>query len=267
MGLPTDKLPILEEFVSIQGEGRNIGKPYYFIRVGGCPLRCNFCDSEYTWTPTAESIMDVEGAVDRAIEACAVNNIEWVSITGGEPMIYPKQMVTFIRLLKEKSKHKLKVHIETSGRFYDPSVHVLCDIYSPDAKTPCTGESMDGFFQGLHGMRPKDQVKCLISNEDDLNYANRVNKALAGICPTILQPFNQEIATDSVANMDPAIAATRNMPGEDGANPTVMRRAMAVSLRWLLDTFHDRCSKGERWQNVIITPQIHVLAYGNTPST
>jgi len=266
MGLDPGKLPVMEEFVSIQGEGRNIGRPYYFIRVGGCPLRCNFCDTERSWTLQDSTVKSVEDLVNTTIDQCSIHQIEWVSITGGEPMIYQKPLMKFMQLLKEKGKGLFKVHIETSGRFYDPQIHSLSDIYSPDAKTPCTGETMEGFFKGIHSMRPRDQVKCLISNEDDLNYAYRVNRQLDGVCPMILQPFNCDIPTDSIKNMNP-IAAESRLRASDAVNVTVLRRSLSVSLAWLINTYTSRCSQGETWKNVIITPQIHVLAFGNQPRT
>lgn len=262
MGLPVDKLPVLEEFVSIQGEGRNIGLPYYFIRVGGCPLRCNFCDSEYTWKMQNTSVEDVDEVAKRAAIACASHNIIWVSVTGGEPLLYPKQMLMLMEKISEYTGHRVKFHIETSGRFYDKDVHAISNIYSVDAKTPCTGETMPGFFKGT--MRSQDQVKCLIATESDFDYAHKLNEELRGDVPMILQPFNQSIVTDSTKNMDATTAAGR--PTEE-QTMTQIRRGMSVSLRWMLETYHRRCQQGERWQNVILTPQIHVLAYGNKPNT
>ena len=262
MGLPVGKLPVLEEFVSIQGEGCNIGVPYYFIRVGGCPLRCNFCDSQYTWKADTDSIMDVDVVAKRAATACATHNIRWVSVTGGEPLLYPNQMLTLMGRIGEYMGRRVKFHIETSGRFYDKRVHEVSDIYSVDAKTPCTGETMPGFYKG--NMRAQDQVKCLIATEEDFDYANKLNQQLRGDVPMILQPFNQSIVTDSVGNMDPIVAAGR--PTEEQTMAQI-RRGMSVSLRWMLETYHRRCGQGERWQNVLLTAQLHVFAYGNKPCT
>ena len=265
MGLSENKLPVMEEFVTIQGEGVNIGKPYYFIRVGGCPLRCNFCDTEASWTAEATWIKDVEEVAKRAIETCAANGIEWVSITGGEPMIYPKQMMQLIDAL-HRHPNPLNVHIETSGRFHDEDVHGACDIYSVDAKTPCTGEAMEGFFKGMRSLRTHDQVKCLISDETDMDYAFQVNQALGGHCTLVLQPFNMTIPTDSTKNMDDRLKAIVIPAGEE-ASVARLRRELAVGLRHLIQMYQGRTARGEVWKNTVITPQIHVLAFGNTPAT
>jgi len=241
MGLPKDKLPVLEEFVTIQGEGVNIGKPYYFIRVGGCPLRCRFCDSEYTWTMKPESLVSLDSVIDRAIKQCKENGIEWISITGGEPLLYPKQLLKMMAMFYEAD---ISVHIETSGRYYDENVHAACDIYSVDAKTPCTAEMMEGDFLGKENLRSYDQVKCLIETVEDLEYAYRLNQELAGVCTMVLQPFN--VSPKQGGWMKPSID-------------------VGVGLRKLLNFFHASQSMGHKWVNVIITPQIHVLAYGNKP--
>lgn len=253
-------IPILEEFVTVQGEGLNVGKPYYFIRVGGCPLRCNFCDSEYSWTPKPSSITNITGVVDKAIKACRTNGIEWISITGGEPLIYPAQLKIMMAAFNDAG---LKVHIETSGRFYDAEVHSMSALYSPDAKTPCTGEQMDGYFKGIEHMRQCDQVKCLISDYNDLAYAHRVNKILDGRCTTVLQPFNTNILTNSTKNM--SVLMLEDRPKEP-VQKDVLRTNLCHSLRWLIEAYRRSTEAGEVWKKVIITPQIHVLAFGNEPS-
>ena len=264
MALDPSKVPILEEFVSIQGEGRNLGLPYYFIRVAGCPLRCNFCDTERSWKANVDQMQGVEDVIQRAVDTCENHGIEWISVTGGEPMLYPKQMLRMMEAWREKSGGKLKVHIETSGRFYNQEVHEACDIYSVDAKTPCTGESMKGFFKGIENMRDVDQAKCLIHNEDDLDFAHEVNEVLGGRCTMVLQPFNTAILTDSTKNMPDIMAASRI---DEPPQQHRIRRGLGVGLRNLLESFHRRCKDGEVWLNTIITPQVHVLAYGNQSGT
>lgn len=260
MGISKNILPVLEQFVTVQGEGLNVGKPYYFIRVGGCPLRCNFCDSEYSWVPKSDSIMKVADVVNRAITVCARNNIEWVSITGGEPMLYVPQLIDIIEGLHE---HHIKVHIETSGRFYDEKVHMMCDLYSPDAKTPCTGEQMDGYFKGIENMRSCDQVKCLISDYNDLSYAYSVNKAVNGRCTMVLQPFNTNILTEATKNMSEVMRNSRPL---EPIQKNLLRSNLCNGLRWLIEAYQRSTESGDLWKKVIITPQIHVLAFGNEPS-
>jgi len=264
MALDSSSIPILEEFVSIQGEGRNLGIPYYFIRVAGCPLRCNFCDTERSWKANVNQMRTVDNVIRKAFETCEQHGIEWISITGGEPMLYPNQLMHMMKSWDDMSGGRLKVHIETSGRYYNSEVHRQCEIYSADAKTPCTGESMPGYFEGIESMRDVDQAKCLIHNEADLDFAHKVNVELQGRCTMVLQPFNTAIYTDSTKNMPSIMAAARL----DEAPPVHrIRRGLGVGLRNLLEAFHRRCADGEVWTNTIITPQVHVFAYGNEAGT
>lgn len=255
--MDNSKIPILEEFKSIQGEGVNLGKPYYFIRVGGCPLRCNFCDTEYSWTANSSQLKDIDDVIKKAMDECVKYKIQWISITGGEPLLYKKQVH---KMLIEFRDHGMLTHVETSGRFFDEKILGACSIYSPDAKTPCTGEMTENFFKGIEYIRPQDQVKCLIHTEQDLDYAYQLNCRLEGICPIILQPFNDQIYTQSIKLMDEEMAHDRPA---DPVDITRLRRAMLTKYQWLVDLFYQRADKGQFWRNVMISPQIHALVYGN----
>ena len=100
------RLPLVEDFYTIQGEGFHSGKPAYFIRLGGCDVGCRWCDAKYTWNPKVFPPVDVDVVVQRA-EACAAQAIV---ITGGEPLLYPLEVLT--GKLREKG---LEIFLETSG--------------------------------------------------------------------------------------------------------------------------------------------------------
>lgn len=232
MGLPKNLIPVVETFTSIQGEGRNLGQPYIFVRVGGCPLRCRFCDSEYTWTPKQDEIVEVGDLAQKIGEEIERTGIRWVSITGGEPLIYPRQISVIMQSVPGW------FHIETSGRYYDKEVHNLSDIWSMDIKTPCTNEVQERDLVHLKMMRAQDQVKCLIESEEDVEYAARVREMLGGSTPLILQPFNVNVDNESDSKNDILIGSYRWLVEKVLANPKV-------------------------WPNVIVSPQVHVLLWGN----
>jgi 7-carboxy-7-deazaguanine synthase len=240
MGLPHDKIPVLEQFVSIQGEGLNVGVPYVFIRVGGCPLRCRFCDSEYTWKFKKEDLCLIYELVNWVVREARRHGISWVSITGGEPLLYPDQLYTMLKMWDECG---LKTHIETSGRFHDKRVH-KCTLWSMDIKTPCTGEVQEDDLKFLVHMRRKDQVKCLIADREDIEYARHVHRELSGRCILVLQPFNTDLTPDgSLENM---------------------RYQLLIKYGWIVEEILSAFSSP--WPNTIITPQIHVLTWGNKTS-
>ena len=98
------KLPLVEDFYTIQGEGFHTGKPAYFIRLGGCDVGCAWCDAKYTWNPRMYPPTAIEEIVERAV-ACAAQSIV---ITGGEPLLYPLDNLT----------HALKDLARTHSRAY-----------------------------------------------------------------------------------------------------------------------------------------------------
>ena len=232
-----NKISVVEKFISIQGEGRNVGVPYAFVRVGGCPLRCNFCDSEYTFRPKFDSIVSVDSIIEWIIE----QDIKWVSITGGEPLVYPVQLK---KILKELS-NRFYFHIETSGRYYDRDCHKMSDLWSPDIKTPCTGEQDDKWKEWIEYLRPCDQVKFIIAHENDLEYASKILWQIPYGCKIVFQPFNE--LTDLAINPESTLAK---------------RHMLLEKTKWLTE----RVLK-LRWKNVIITPQLHVLLWGNKAGT
>jgi 7-carboxy-7-deazaguanine synthase len=254
-------LPILEEFVSIQGEGLNAGALYYFIRTSGCPLRCNFCDTEYSWKLDRDSYIPVTEIRNKAQRICSDHGIEWVSITGGEPLIHG---VGLQQLLAGLQVVGLKTHVETSGRFYDADAHSLCDLWSMDIKTPCTGEVQASDLGKLQYMRPQDQVKCLIYDQGDIEYAWRVHQILNGRCVLVLQPFNSMVRTDYTKNMHANMRdkAAFNMRSSSSIN------AAAEVLRQDYECVVSSIMKDLRqWTKTTIQPQLHVWLWGNKRGT
>lgn len=101
------KLPLVEDFYTIQGEGFHTGKPAYFIRLGGCDVGCRWCDAKYTWNPKLYPPTDISEVVRRATSCQA----QAIVITGGEPLLYPLGPLT-----SALKGHGLKIFLETSGR-------------------------------------------------------------------------------------------------------------------------------------------------------
>lgn len=119
------EIQISELFYSIQGEGLLAGRPSVFIRLAGCPLRCDFCDTKYAHDPKAGAEMMVDELVDKIIKHSA----KYAVITGGEPMVSPQ-----INLLCEEiKKHNIHITIETAGIKFVPNL--ACDLMSISPKT------------------------------------------------------------------------------------------------------------------------------------
>ena len=157
-------LRVTEIFRSIQGESTHAGRPCAFVRLTGCPMRCVWCDSEYTFTGgeqfTIEEIMDRV----RAFEC------KLVEVTGGEPLAQREAFSLIDRLCDDG----FEVLIETGG-FYstaevDPRASVILDV-----KCPGSGEEQRNDWSNLERLRPeKDEVKFVISDREDWDYALQV---------------------------------------------------------------------------------------------
>jgi len=156
-------LRITEIFHSIQGESTWTGVPCTFVRLTGCPLRCVWCDTEYSFH--GGDRMEVEEILDRVRDiGCPV-----VEITGGEPLIHRNAFLLADRLLEEG----FTVLVETSGSEdisgLDPRVHVIMDL-----KCPGSGESERNRWENLDHMDARNEIKFVVADRADYEWAREV---------------------------------------------------------------------------------------------
>jgi 7-carboxy-7-deazaguanine synthase len=156
-------LTINEIFHSIQGESTHSGRPCVFVRLTACDLRCSWCDTPYAFTEGRKmSIDDVVSQVERY--GCPL-----VEITGGEPLLQRDVYPLMARLLERGRT----VMLETGG-------HVsIADVPAPvvkivDVKCPGSGESARNDWANLDRLAPHDQVKFVIRDRDDYEFARDV---------------------------------------------------------------------------------------------
>jgi 7-carboxy-7-deazaguanine synthase len=157
-------LRVTEIFRSIQGESTHAGRPCAFVRLTGCPMRCVWCDSEYTFTGGERvSIEDVLAQV-RAM------NCQLVEVTGGEPLAQREAFNLITRLCDEG----YEVLIETGGYVSTEQVDERAKIIL-DVKCPASGESERNHWQNLARLRAdRDEVKFVVADENDWRYAREV---------------------------------------------------------------------------------------------
>lgn len=163
-----ERLPLVEDFYTIQGEGFHTGKPAYFIRLGGCDVGCAWCDAKYTWNPRLYPPTDIDVIVERAV-ACAAQSIV---ITGGEPLMYPLGALT--AKLRERG---LKIFLETSGS------HPFSGVFdwvclSPKRKQPPLEEAF----------ARADELKVIVESEADFEWAESNAAKVGADCMLYLQP-------------------------------------------------------------------------------
>jgi len=159
-------LRITEIFLSIQGESSHAGRPCSFVRLTGCPMRCVWCDSEYTFTGGTRMSFD-EILVQLKNFGCKL-----IEVTGGEPLAQ-KSVYPFIETLCDLG---YEVLIETGGFFSTEKVDERAKIIL-DVKCPASGESERNYWANLERLRAdKDEVKFVIADLNDLDFARETIK-------------------------------------------------------------------------------------------
>lgn len=162
------KLPLVEDFYTIQGEGYHSGKPAYFIRLGGCDVGCRWCDAKYTWNPKQFPPQDVDTIIERACSHPA----QAIVITGGEPSLYPLHYLT-----SALQKKGLEIFIETSGvEKLDGVFDWIC--LSPKRQSPPLAENL----------ARADELKVIIESPDDFAWAEENASQVMKRCMLFLQP-------------------------------------------------------------------------------
>lgn len=160
-------LPVVEEFYSVQGEGLNSGMAAYFIRLGGCDVKCPFCDSKNSWSTSGLSLSSVEEIARRASQTPSCN----VVITGGEPLMHNLEP-----LCAELERYCLSVWLETSGSHpITGNFDWIC--VSPKKNKPPLDEVLD----------LANELKVVISCEDDLIMAEQYAQKVPAECALLLQ--------------------------------------------------------------------------------
>lgn len=157
-------LRITEIFLSIQGESSHAGRPCSFVRLTGCPMRCVWCDSEYTFIG-GEHISFAD--VFAKLEAFGCNLVE---VTGGEPLAQ-KNVFPFISQLCDRGYETL---IETGGFVSTDEVDERAKIVL-DVKCPASGEAERNHWPNLDRLRAeKDEVKFVIADMADWEFAKEI---------------------------------------------------------------------------------------------
>lgn len=151
---------ITEIFYSLQGEANTVGKPTVFVRLTGCPLRCQYCDSEYAFHG-GERL-----ALDEILARVAGYRPRYVCVTGGEPLAQRD----CLPLLQQLCDAGYQVSLETSGAMaldgVDPRVVKVMDI-----KTPGSGEVGRNLWPNIDWLSARDQVKFVLCSREDYQWA------------------------------------------------------------------------------------------------
>jgi 7-carboxy-7-deazaguanine synthase len=155
-------MKIAEIFKSLQGEGKNQGRPCLFIRLAGCNLKCRWCD-----TPESRA-GGMEMGLDTILEQVWRVNPQYICITGGEPLV---QQEALEPLLASLHRRGTEIDIETNGTIDFEHARQYASICM-DIKCPSSGEESD--LSLLEQIRPQDSVKFVVNDEADCRFAKNV---------------------------------------------------------------------------------------------
>ncbi|MFY9242472.1 MAG: 7-carboxy-7-deazaguanine synthase QueE [Polaribacter sp.] len=160
-------LPLMEEFYTIQGEGSHTGTAAYFIRVGGCDVGCHWCDVKESWNADLHPPTLADTIVENVKKFANT-----VVITGGEPLMWSMDYITTLL-----QKNNIKTHIETSGAYsFSGKWNWFC--LSPK-KTKLPLEEV---------YREADELKMIIHNNSDFDFAEEQAAKVSKKCQLFLQP-------------------------------------------------------------------------------
>ena len=172
-------LRITEIFYSLQGESNTVGMPTVFIRLTGCPLRCDYCDTAYAFTGGKK--IELGDIIAQAEQY----GTKYITVTGGEPLAQPACLELITALLDKG----FIVSLETSGAL-DVSAVDPRAVKVMDLKTPSSGELSKNLYQNIQHLNPKDQLKFVIGNDEDYNWSTKLitEYELPGRCEILFSP-------------------------------------------------------------------------------
>ena len=186
----SDSLRISEIFFSLQGETGRVGLPTVFVRLTGCPLRCNYCDTTYAFTGGKTMTLDA------ILTEVANHGAHYVTVTGGEPLAQ-KNCLPLLQALCDAG---YAVSLETGGALDVSGVDARV-VKVLDIKTPASGEMEKNLWTNLEHLNPHDEIKFVLCDEADYQWAKQVlaERKLAQRCEVLFSPAQGQITARDVA--------------------------------------------------------------------
>jgi len=183
-------IKINEIFFSLQGESSRIGLPTVFIRLTGCPMRCNYCDTAYAFNG-GENL-----TIHAILAKVASYKTQYITVTGGEPLAQ-RECLDLLTTLCDSS---YEVSLETGGALtikdVDPRVKIILDI-----KTPGSGEVKNYHWPNLNYLKAKDEIKLVITDHEDYLWAKNTiqEKNLLENFDILFSPSFEQVESQDLA--------------------------------------------------------------------
>ncbi|MDN4072560.1 7-carboxy-7-deazaguanine synthase QueE [Fictibacillus terranigra] len=173
------KVPMVEIFETIEGEGMAAGFPTIFVRVFHCNLRCTWCDTTYSYAPAKP---EFEATIEEIIERINAFSSKRICFTGGEPLIHREKSAALLKAMAEIERIE-DIHIETNGAIPLEPFQVLRENdrcinkkarFVMDYKLPASGEMDRMVHENFDYLEPQDEIKFVIGSDEDFDLAASV---------------------------------------------------------------------------------------------
>ena len=182
-------LNITEIFYSLQGEAKEVGIPTVFVRLTGCPLRCNYCDTTYAFKGNNPL------SIESIMEQIAKYNTRYVCVTGGEPMAQSNCLILLDTLIEAG----YKVSMETSGSIDISPVNKKVSVVM-DLKTPSSTEQSQNRYENIALLERKDQLKFVIASRPDFDWCCSILEDYDVLSDVLFSPVYESLKPVDLAD-------------------------------------------------------------------
>jgi len=182
-------LNITEIFYSLQGEAKEVGIPTVFVRLTGCPLRCNYCDTAYAFKGNNPL------SIESIMEQVAKYNTPYVCVTGGEPMAQSNCLILLDTLIEAG----YKVSMETSGSIDISPVNNKVSVVM-DLKTPSSTEQSQNRYENIALLESKDQLKFVIASRLDFDWCCNILENYDVLSDILFSPVYESLKPVDLAD-------------------------------------------------------------------
>ena len=182
-------LNITEIFYSLQGEAKEVGIPTVFVRLTGCPLRCNYCDTAYAFK--GNNPLSIESIMEQVVKY----NTHYVCVTGGEPMAQSNCLILLDTLIEAG----YKVSMETSGSIDISPVNKNVSVVM-DLKTPSSTEQSQNRYENIALLERKDQLKFVIASRPDFDWCCSILENYDVLSDVLFSPVYESLKPVDLAD-------------------------------------------------------------------
>jgi len=182
-------LNITEIFYSLQGEAKEVGIPTVFVRLTGCPLRCNYCDTAYAFK--GNNPLSIESIMEKVEKY----NTHYVCVTGGEPMAQSNCLILLDTLIEAG----YKVSMETSGSIDISPVNKKVSVVM-DLKTPSSTEQSQNRYENITLLESKDQLKFVIASRSDFDWCCSILESYDVLSDVLFSPVYENLKPVDLAD-------------------------------------------------------------------